>query len=211
MKNILKIIILLILIASNNLLFATTVISGPDIEQGLEIYSLWTPTYYDPIFTLSTDTQTIYYSDNSISYESEDFNLSNPGQTEMFYLDVYSNHYYWTKRYNLYIYFSDQFHPTTTETTYPQIDIEYNSEINNTSYWGNLKYIKLRNNFPKSDTISYNGRIVDATVYKYRIRVHSGIVDEELIRFYFSWDGYTQTVNQYWDMEGYVRVEIESL
>lgn len=214
MRNKIKIMILLIIALTNTLLFATTVISGPDLAQSLEIYSILTSNNNDPIFTFSTDTQIIYYSNDLISYESNDYDLSNSGQTETFYLEVYSNHNNsGLKKYDLSIYVSDQFHPVTTETAYPQIDINLFTEINNDKFRDNnknKKYINLRNNYPKNSVISYNGNNVDATFYQYRIRIPSGLVDIELIRFYFSWDGYIQTVNQYWDMEGYVKIIIET-
>jgi len=211
MKNIKKIVMItLILLLATSIAFADTIISGPNIEQPLEIYSNWMPYNFNPVFTLSTDSQSIYYSENSIMYETNDYDLSYPGQTETFYIDVYSNHWSWTKNYNLYIYYSDQFHPTSNQTTYPDVDIYYNSVVNNTKYWKNFKYITLRGGYPKSDSISYNNRIVDATVYKYQIRVLSGLQDIELIRFNFSWNGYSLPVSQYWDMEGYVKIIIES-
>jgi hypothetical protein len=228
-------ILLVIMTTLANFIFADTNVSGPDLTNPLEIYSIWNSND-DPLFILSASSQSIDYTQSSIQFETEDFDLSISNQTENFSLYVFSNYLSWLnnyydvneeyKEYYLDIYFSQHFVPVDdTEFSaddYPIVDIYFNKTISQetTSYYSfnGRRYIYNTDNYidevswyqGSSTTMDYGSRNVDAYLYRYEIIVPSGLHSLDLINFNFGWDGYTDTVDQYWDMEAYVRVAITS-
>lgn len=59
--------------------------------------------------------------------------------------------------------------------------------------------------------MNYGNRTLSAKRYRFLMRIPSGLQTVELMNFNFGWNGYTNQVNQYWDMEGYVLVDIQSI
>lgn len=215
-KNITILLIFMTLLA--NFIFAEdeqVSLSGPDLSVPLEIFGTWDPEI-DPIFILSANSQSIDYTKETIQYQTEDFDLSSAGQTETFTISLYSNfsysnkgYYSSSKVYDIYIYHSNEFVPTDDtlydENDYPEVDISMNYNLNN-YYYSNFDIdYKNRN---KNKKLQYSDRSLSAYRYKFQVYVYPGLVMSNIMDFDFSWEGYSRSVEQYWDMEAYVKVEI---
>ncbi len=222
-----KIILLMIVTVLTSFIFADpliTPISGLSLNTPLEISGIWNPNK-NPIFILSANYQGIDYEQNSIQYQTEDYNLANSGQTESFNLYTYSNFsssgWIFRKNYELNIYYSEIFHPVEDTlydagiANYPNISISLNYNLSQSEFgfWiFTTKYIAADQSVQnQSTTMNYGvNRTVNARRYKFDIAIPSGMQALDLINFNFGWDGYTNSVSQLWDMEGYVKVVIVS-
>jgi hypothetical protein len=232
-----KILVLLVIVTTlANFIFADIAVSGPELSTPLEIYSIWNPSS-EPLFILSASSQSIDYSQSSIQFETEDYDLSYSNQTDNFTLYVYSNYSKTYKgdlveyrEYSLDIYFSEYFVPVD-DTEYnagnfPEVDIYLNKTLNQDTVTfheeknngnGYINRTTTDNYISESSwyqgystSMDYGSRNVDAYLYRYDIIIPSGLHSLDLIYFNFGWDGYTDTVDQYWDMEAYVRIDITS-
>lgn len=216
-KNITILLIFMTLLT--NFIFAEdeqVSLSGPNLSVPLEIFGTWDP-QIDPIFILSANSQSIDYTKETIDYQTENFDLSSAGQTETFSLSLYSNftsyyygYYSGYKNYDIYIYHSSEFVPTDDtlyeENKYPKVDINFNYDLNYSYFYDNY-YIFLKN-INRNKKLQYKGRTVSGPRYRFQVYVYPGLVSANIMNFDFSWDGYSKTVEQYWDMEAYVKVEI---
>lgn len=225
MKKLKKIVLLLFMTTlANSILFAAIPVLGPNVQESLELYSVWNPNDA-PYFALSTNGQYLDYSQSTIQYETSDFDLKYPSQTEDFIIHVYSNYsddYYWwnsISSYSLDIYFSENFVPVSDQEyyldNYPEISLNFNQTLNTDlfyiNWWGNRRrtYSYISSNLKNQlSNINYGSRNVYARRYNYIIRIPEGTTNLDLINFNFSWDGYTQPLDKYWDMEAYVKVDI---
>ncbi len=222
-----KLILLLIVSVLTNYIFADIPIGGPSGSYPLGISSFFNPSE-EPLFMLSVNSQNIDYNQSSIQYETYDYDLSLSNTSENFSLYVLSNfssgHWKWTdfEYYYLTITFSNNFVPVEDSEfdneEYPLVYINFIDNLNTSTYnyfsygWGVGKYIYMDSiNQGASASISYGSREVQSKKYGYYIYIPSGYTSEEIIDFSFTWDGYTQSVTKYWDMEAYVRVELESI
>ena len=211
-----KIILLLFMTTlANSILFAATVpIKGPVVDYPLELYAIWNPNS-TPLFILSTLTDSIDYEQDLIQYSTDDYDLSFTNHTENFSLYVNSNFRFGVKFYILNIYFSDNFVPVSdieyNNNDYPIIPLSINTTLNSDSfyYYGINNYISLYS--ITNSNIIYGSRLLDAKMYSYDILIPSGYNALELLYFNFYWTGYSQAVDQYWDLEAYARVEIVSV
>ncbi|MGD1822413.1 MAG: hypothetical protein ACPKM0_06575 [Pleomorphochaeta sp.] len=209
---------------ANSILFSATPISGPNFGQPLEIYSIWNPNS-SPLFILYANNSSIDYSQSTIQYETEDYDLSVSNQTDDFTLYVESNFYRPRNKYYLYdlnIYFSKYFVPVDdteyNEGAYPEVELNLNATVSTDyfemwtpPYYSYYYYIVPDYNVQNQNaTLLYNGRSVEASKYTYSILISTGSHALDLIDFNFSWTGYTGAT-RYWDMEGYVLVELESV
>ena len=214
-----------------NFIYADPSISGPSFETPLELYAIWNPND-QPLFILSAKSQSFNYAQTAngnqpvIEFETSDYDLSISNQTANFNLFVYSNFsnngWWWptVKNYELNIYFSDIFHPSDSNLYdngmggYPIVPISFNYSANQNTFqgsrWTQYNYISL-NQIDNNEEMDYSGRTnLAAKRYKFDINIPSGMQALDLIYFNFGWSGYTNSVSQFWDMEGYVRVEIIS-
>lgn len=226
-------IILAFMTVLANFIFADVPISGPNMSTPLEMFGVWNPNQ-DPLFVLSANSQSIDYTQSTIQYQTIDNDLSVSNQTENFNLYVYSNFTdYWyyntsTQNYYLNIYYSSNFVPVDdilyNANNYPIVPIFLNYTISQNQFliyywsggwgWGStyLYYIDEDQNIQnQSATMTYGNRTLSAKRYRFLIRIPSGLQTIELMNFNFGWNGYTNQVNQYWDMEGYVLVDIQSI
>ena len=223
-----RLVLLLFMTTLATFIFASERIEVAPSGVPLEIYSVWNPNQ-NPLFILSANSQSIDYNQPTIQYQTADYDLSVPNQTENFNIYVYSNfgeywhHLEYIKNYTLNIYFSNYFVPVDdilfSENNYPSVPIYLNETLSNKTFRGNFlfygfgtyNYIEADSNVQnQSSSITYENRTVPAKKYGYNIRIPSGLNSLDLIYFNFRWNGYTTPVNRYWDMEGYVRVEIIS-
>ncbi|MGD1821061.1 MAG: hypothetical protein ACPKOI_14440 [Pleomorphochaeta sp.] len=222
-----RLILLLFMTTLATFIFASERIEVAPPGVPLEIYGIWNPNE-EPLFILSANSQSIDYTQSTIQYQTADYDLSVPNQTENFNIYLYSNYNYWsyygsTKNYTLNIYFSNYFVPVDdtlfSQNNYPSVPIYLNETLSNKTFsvsswpWGSTtyNYIEADSNVQnQSSSITYENRTVPAKKYGYNIRIPSGLNSLDLIYFNFRWNGYTTPVNRYWDMEGYVRVEIIS-
>lgn len=217
-----------------NFIFADDPISGPNMNTPLEMFGVWNPNQ-DPLFVLSANSQSIDYTQSTIQYQTIDNDLSVSNQTENFNLFVYSNYTNsWfnsanTENYYLNIYHSTNFVPVDdtlyNANNYPIVPIFLNYTINQSQFtlyswygggWGwsssNVYYIDEDQNVQNlNSTMNYGNRTLSAKRYRFLMRIPSGLQTVELMNFNFGWNGYTNQVNQYWDMEGYVLVDIQSI
>ncbi len=214
-----------------NFIFADDSISGPNMSTPLEMFGVWNPNQ-NPLFVLSANSQSIDYTQSTIQFQTIDHDLSVSNQTENFNLYVYSNFsnnwssYVYVKSYYLNIYFSSKFVPVDdilyNANNYPIVPIFLNytstqSQFKQNSWWGGWNYtyeyyITEDQNVQNQNTsMNYGNRTLDAKRYRFLIKIPSGLQTIELMNFNFGWTGYTNQVNQYWDMEGYVLVDIQSI
>ncbi len=226
-------IILAFMTVLANFIFADAPISGPNMNTPLEMFGVWNPNQ-DPLFVLSANSQSIDYTQSTIQYQTIDNDLSVSNQTENFNLYVYSNFAnYWqystsTQDYYLNIYHSSNFVPVDdtlyNANNYPIVPIFLNYTITQNQFrlyswyggwgWGSTYeyYIDEDQNVQNLNaTMNYGNRTLSAKRYRFLMKIPSGLQTVELMNFNFGWNGYTNQVNQYWDMEGYVLVDIQSI
>ncbi len=226
-------IILAFMTVLANFIFADDPISGPNMNTPLEMFGVWNPNQ-DPLFVLSANSQSIDYTQSTIQYQTIDNDLSVSNQTENFNLFVYSNFTnYWyystsTQNYYLNIYHSSNFVPVDdtlyNANNYPIVPIFLNYTISQNQFliyswyggwgWGSTYeyYIDEDQNVQNLNaTMNYGNRTLSAKRYRFLMKIPSGLQTVELMNFNFGWNGYTNQVNQYWDMEGYVLVDIQSI